>query len=328
MILVGAWDMGTTTREALGAAREFGEEVTVVNLSADHFGEAAISALAELTRAHRARLVLLARDHRTAEIAPRLSERLGGTSVSQVVAVNGEIWTCAAFGGKALISVKTLCEPVVATLMRRAFSEADIGSAQVVDAPAAAQDDAIELLAHAQPSLGGVALEDAKVIVSGGAGLGDQGGFDELEELAALLGGSAGASLAPVDAGWAPAERKIGLTGKRVHPDVYFAFGISGASQHLTGIAGAKTVVAVNTDPDAPIFKRARVGVVMDCRVLVRALIYHLRNASPPLANANEPGPTTGIFDPTSGEFVVVERIWKGRPEVEPRKTGRASDGV
>jgi len=89
-----------------------------------------------------------------------------------------------------------------------------------------------------------------------------------------------GASLAAVDAGWAAPDRQVGLTGKVVSPDVYFALGISGASQHLAGIGGAKAVVAVNTDADAPIFASARLGVVMDCHTFVRSMIEQLRSAT------------------------------------------------
>jgi electron transfer flavoprotein alpha subunit len=115
------------------------------------------------------------------------------------------------------------------------------------------------------------------VIVSGGAGLGGPEAFAELQELAVLLGGTVGASLAAVDAGWAAPELQVGLTGKVVSPDVYFALGISGASQHLAGIGGAKAVVAVNTDPEAPIFAAARLGVVMDARQFLEAAIDELR---------------------------------------------------
>jgi electron transfer flavoprotein alpha subunit len=278
MILVGAWDEGAAAREALGAAQQLGGDVALVRLTDGHFGEAAVAALAQLARDHAARAVLLPRDDRTAEIVPRLAERLGGTAVTQVVGVEGETWTRATFGGKALAAVKPLRDPVVASLVRGAFPAAETGGVRALDAPAAAADEAVELLAREAPA--GASLEDAKVIVSGGAGLGGEEGFGDLEELAGLLGGAVGASLAAVDAGWAPADRQVGLTGKTVSPDVYFALGISGASQHLAGIGGAKAVVAVNTDADAPIFNSARLGVVMDCHTFVRAMIEQLRSNS------------------------------------------------
>lgn len=279
MILVAAWELGAAAREAVGAARHLDADICLVRLSDDHFGEAAVSALAKLVREQNARVVLLPRDDRTAEVAPRLAERLGGTAVTQVVGVDGDMWTRAAFGGKVLADVKPLREPVVATLLRGAFPAVEIGGVRTLDVPPAAGGAAVELLAREQPPAG-ASLEDARVIVSGGAGLGGEEGFRELEELAALLDGAVGASLAAVDAGWAPADRQVGLTGKTVSPDVYFALGISGASQHLAGIGGAKAVVAVNTDADAPIFNTARLGVVMDCHTFVRSLIEHLRSTS------------------------------------------------
>lgn len=277
MIVVAAWDLGAATKEALGAAAKLGGDVVLVKLTDDHFGSAAVTALAEASR--EATVVLLPRDDRTAEIGPRLAERLGGTALTQVVGVDGDTWTRAAFGGKALAAVRPLRDPVVATLVRGAFPAAETGDVRTIDAPAPAADGAVELLAREEPPAG-ASLEDAKVIVSGGAGLGGEEGFRGLEELAGLLGGAVGASLAAVDAGWAPADRQVGLTGKTVSPDVYFALGISGASQHLAGIGGAKAVVAVNTDAAAPIFNTARLGVVMDCHTFVRSMVEQLRSST------------------------------------------------
>jgi electron transfer flavoprotein alpha subunit len=308
VILVALWDLGPAAREALGAAARLGDEIAVALLGdpasaekagaygatqafvfdgdlAGSGGEAAITGLTELARELDARAVLLPRDDRTAEIAPRLAERLGGTAVTQTVAVeltDGRlVWTRSAYGGKALVAVTAAAEPVVATLTRGAFAPAEAtgGTATVSTRSAPAVDGAVELLEREAPSTG-ASLEDAKVIVSGGAGLGAADAFRELEELAGLLGGAVGASLAAVDAGWAPADRQVGLTGKVVSPDVYFAIGISGASQHLAGIGGAKAVVAVNTDADAPIFASARLGVVMDCHTFVRSMIEQLRSAT------------------------------------------------
>jgi electron transfer flavoprotein alpha subunit len=186
------------------------------------------------------------------------------------------------FGGKAVAELAAVAEPVVATLRRGGVEtpEASGASTTVETRPAPNVGGAVELLGREAPKAEGASLEDAKVIVSGGAGLGDGAAFDELEELARLLGGAVGASLAAVDAGWAPPDRQVGLTGKSVAPDVYFALGISGASQHLAGIGDAKAVVAVNTDPDAPIFSGAKLGAVTDCRALVAALTDELRRRS------------------------------------------------
>lgn len=262
----------------VGAAQAFAFDGDLASSGA----EGSVAALADLARELGARAVLLPADERTAEVAPRLAGRLGGAAVLNATALEVRdgrvVVTRPVYGGKALAELAVLTEPVVATL-RRGLVEASAPNGQtapVTTRSAPAAGDAVELLGREAPA-DGASLEDAKVIVSGGAGLGDGSAFAELEELARLLGGAVGASLAAVDAGWAPPDRQIGLTGKSVAPDVYLALGISGASQHLAGIGDAKAVVAVNTDPDAPIFSRATLGAVLDCRAFVAALTDELR---------------------------------------------------
>lgn len=313
MILAVTWDageLGRSGREVLGAASrlgaELGADVTLVSVGSDGAGAAeqggahgaaraflvegaetaagggAVAALAELARELGARAVLLAADDQGGDVAPRLAERLGGAAVTHATSfelADGRLtWVRPVFGGKALARIAPLTEPVVVTLRRGAFEPAEPtgASASVETRQAPAGDGAVELIAS-EPAADESSLEEAPVVVSGGGGLGSQEAFSELEELAGLLGGAVGASLAAVDAGWAAPERQVGLTGKAVSPDLYLAFGISGASQHLAGIAGAKVVVAVNTDPDAPIFAASRLGVVMDSRQLLRALVDELR---------------------------------------------------
>lgn len=245
--------------------------------------DGSVGALADLARETGAQVVLLPADERTAEVAPRLAGRLGGAAVLNVTGVDVRdgrvVLTRPVFGGKALAEIAVTAGPAVATLRRGVAEErASSGNqAAVVTRPVPAVGDAVEFLGRDTPAAEGAALEDARIIVSGGAGLGDAAAFAELEELAQLLGGAVGASLAAVDAGWAPPDRQVGLTGKSVAPDVYFALGISGASQHLAGIGDAKAVVAVNTDPDAPIFASAKLGAVTDGRAFVTALTDELR---------------------------------------------------
>jgi len=119
----------------------------------------------------------------------------------------------------------------------------------------------------------GPRLEDAEIIVAGGRGLGSVENYKLIRELADGLGGMTGASRAIVDDGWASFEQQVGLTGKIVTPDVYFAIGISGASQHMAGCATARCIVAVNTDPDAPIFKFADYGIVDDALEVLPELV-------------------------------------------------------
>ncbi len=119
-------------------------------------------------------------------------------------------------------------------------------------------------------------LEDAKVVVSGGRGMGNAEAFQQLKRMAKILGGAVGASRTAVDAGWVAPAHQVGQTGKIVAPDVYFAIGISGSSQHIAGMGGSKIIVAVNRDPEAPILRIANLGVIEDYRNVLPALIEEL----------------------------------------------------
>jgi electron transfer flavoprotein alpha subunit len=124
---------------------------------------------------------------------------------------------------------------------------------------------------------GGTSLEESRVVVGGGRGVGSAEGFATLEALAVALGGTIGVSRAVTSAGWRPHEQQIGQTGARIAPDVYVACGISGASQHLVGCARAKHVLAINTDPDAPIMARADHAVIGDLHAVVPAIVEEIR---------------------------------------------------
>jgi electron transfer flavoprotein alpha subunit len=155
------------------------------------------------------------------------------------------------------------------------------GAARVVsvDLPIPPARHRVRTVARHAADASGPRLEDARVVVAGGRGLGGPDGFALLHELAAAIGDAAvGATRPVVDAGWAPYAAQVGQTGKTVRPDVYLALGISGAAQHVVGVK-ARRLVAVNSDPAAPIFQLADIGVVGDARAVVRALVVELEAA-------------------------------------------------
>jgi electron transfer flavoprotein alpha subunit len=143
--------------------------------------------------------------------------------------------------------------------------------------PAEETSGKTKLIETVKEELKGIGLEEAKVIVAGGGGIGGKEGFELLQELAQLLRGAIGTSRVPCDEGWMPKKLEIGQTGHMVSPSLYIAIGISGAPQHLAGCSGAKCIVAINRDPDAHIFQEADFGIVGNYREALPPLIDKLK---------------------------------------------------
>lgn len=179
------------------------------------------------------------------------------------------------YAGKLLATVFVTEGTQVITLRGRSFPQAastgGTGSAEMFEAVVAEDDIASKVVGFAAKD-SGVSLTDASIIVSGGRGVGGPEGFAPVQKLADVLGAAMGASRAAVDAGWIPYEHQVGQTGKTVSPDLYIAAGISGAIQHQAGMRTSKVIVAINKDPEAPIFKLARYGIVGDLFEVLPAL--------------------------------------------------------
>jgi electron transfer flavoprotein alpha subunit len=181
------------------------------------------------------------------------------------------------YGSKGLAVIRGT-RPLIATLRSKAVPTAEkdesrtgeILAVQVVLEPGALR---IKYIERVKEETEGPKLEDAEVVVSGGRGLGQKENFAILEELASILGGVVGGSRAAVDNGWLPSSRQVGLTGTMVSPRLYVAIGISGATQHMAGCASSQCIVAINKDPDAPIFQRAHFGVVADYKQVLPKII-------------------------------------------------------
>ena len=218
------------------------------------------------------------------ELGPRLAHRLKAGFVAEfsdfdVDAASGELqFTRQTYGGKAMAVVQPKAFPVVATAKLRTMEpptkeEGRTGEEIRIEVALEPSQLKTRVLEKVQEEVTGVKLEDAKIVVSGGRGLRGPEGFKVLEQLAQVLKGAVGASRAATDAGWVPPSWQVGQTGKSVSPDLYLAFGISGATQHVAGISGAKNIVAINTDPEAPIYKVAQLGVVGDWKAVATKLI-------------------------------------------------------
>ncbi len=186
------------------------------------------------------------------------------------------------YGGNALAVQVIETNPQIATVRPKSFPPPARDSSrrgEVVDV-AAGIDPAVlktRVTERKIEAAAGIKLEDARVVVAGGRGMGGAAGFTQLEELAGVLKGAVGATRPPCDKQWTAETRQIGLTGKVVSPDLYIAVGLSGASQHLSGFSSSKVIVAINKDPEANIFKVARYGILGDWKTELPALIAKLK---------------------------------------------------
>jgi electron transfer flavoprotein alpha subunit len=243
----------------------------------------AIAALVASVGAPDAILIPTSYDGR--DIAGRLSARLDRPVLTNVTGLSddgGLVTEHPIFGGSQTVKARFTGDgPGIYAIRAKSFAaEASGGAAAaIVAAPPGdlgATGSATIAATHVEERVG-PKLEEAAVVVSGGRGLGEAEKYALIEEIAKLLNGAAGASRAIVDAGWVPYSHQVGQTGKTVKPTVYIACGISGATQHMVGMKGSKNIVAINKDPDAPIFQIADFGIVGDVNKVLPALIAALK---------------------------------------------------
>ncbi|HUG31579.1 MAG TPA: electron transfer flavoprotein subunit alpha/FixB family protein [Acidimicrobiia bacterium] len=243
------------------------------------------TALAERAGADKPDLILMGQAYTDRDVAGRLAARLGVGVLANASDVrlssHGVETDHEIFGGTQVATAAMSGAPHIVLARPKSFQAEPSGgeapTVTVLDLPEVGASEAKVTASHVEEREG-PQLGDAKVVVSGGRGLGSADAYELIEKVAKPLGAATGATRAIVDAGWVPYAKQVGQTGKTVKPDVYIAAGISGAMQHLVGMKDAGTIIAINKDPDAPIFSVADLGIVGDVHKVLPQLIEALEN--------------------------------------------------
>ena len=283
--------IGYTVNEAATLSYGFGaDRVCIIDDRKLHYYQTDLYVffLERIVKEERPRFLLLGHSDAGADLGPRLSFRLGVPVTTDCVELTIDpetkrlLTTKPVYGGLAMATLTGDTLPQMATVRPKSLSPAEWKDTRgretvSIDVSLDALTPRMEVLEKIVQEVQGVKLSEAEVIVSGGRGIGGPEGFKVLEELAQLLKGTVGASRVPCDSGWVPSTQHVGLTGTIVAPKLYVAVGISGASQHMTGCARAKTIVAINSDPRAPIFKEAQYGIVGDWTEILPAFVNKIK---------------------------------------------------
>ncbi len=284
LLVLGSNIAAVATQAALLA-----EQVLVADTPAlaEYDPELWAAAVAQIAREGEAHTILIGSSRSGREYSPRVAVKLDAPLIEDAVSLRDEGGALVAdhytFLARVTETILASGPVVVVTVKPGAFAPAEPS-----DAPAEQYDAELDLpprrltvTARMTEKSERVSLADADMVVAGGRGVATPEGFTQLVEgLADQLGAAVGATRAVVDAGWRPYSEQVGQTGKTVQPKVYFAIGISGAVQHLSGMGKSKLIVAINKDGDAPIFKEADYGIVGDVKEIVPALIHELKNTA------------------------------------------------
>jgi electron transfer flavoprotein alpha subunit len=279
---VEAIALGTGAKAAAATLGKHGAKVVHANEDKafdDYLAEPATDALAALHKQGAPDLILFGFTSDSRDVAGRLAARLEVGLISNAADVTakdgGFVAKVPYFGGAKIASMKANKKPAIVLVRPKSFEASEVGgTAEVKDLSVtidagSKRSHVVERVVEASEK---VKLEDAKIVISGGRGMGGPDNFPLLEDLAGALGGAVGASRAVVDAGWVPYSMQVGQTGKSVRPGVYIAVGISGAMQHTVGMKASKIIIAINKDAEAPIMKMADLGIVGDALKIVPAL--------------------------------------------------------
>jgi electron transfer flavoprotein alpha subunit len=281
-------DLSVASQEALHAGADRGYTVEEPQLN-QLLIDLCLAALEELCRVVAPDTILLARSSLGRDLAPRLACRLGVGLLQDCLEVAFDpdtghlIGTRPVYGGNMNAHIRCTATPHIAVLRPKTYTPLDPDTnrqGEIIAVPVTldATMAKVTILREELDGSPGVKMEDARVVVAGGRGLGGAETFRELQELAGLLNAGIGASRAAVDAGWVPVNWQIGLTGKTITPELYLAVGISGASQHMAGCSSAKVIVAINKDREANIFRAARYGVVGEWQNVLPAFLETVRD--------------------------------------------------
>ncbi len=277
--------VGDIAKEAI---RYGADKVFVVDdvLFSDYQSDPYVAVMQKLVEQASTQILIMGQTDIGRDLAGRLAFRLGTVATSDCLdlAIDGGrlLQTKPVYGGNAKQVITTDIDPQIVTIRSKAMAalepdDARQGEVITVDAGIDAAAVRTRLLEKVVEEVAGVKLEEAGIVVSGGRGIGGAEGFHDLEALAKALKGAVGASRPAVDQNWYPTNRLVGITGKIIAPDLYIAVAISGSTQHMTGCSGAKTLIAINQDPEANIFKFAHYGVVGDWKAFVPAFTEKIK---------------------------------------------------
>jgi electron transfer flavoprotein alpha subunit len=253
----------------------------------DYTPDAYTLALEQLIKALQPLAVVFPHTYQVRDYAPKLATRFGRPLISDVIDIRNEnhdvIFVRQLFQGKLNANVTATGQPVFVSVQAGAFRADSNAVATAIVEPFAVQIDSAQVRSKPEPpyreARQAVDLSAAQIIVSVGRGIKEKENIGMVEDLASVLGADLAASRPICDNGWLPMERQVGSSGQTVAPLLYMAVGISGAIQHLVGMKGSKTVVAINQDESAPIFEIADYGIVGDLFEIVPALVEEIRKA-------------------------------------------------